>query len=46
MNAEELKAFNDAVLDDGKISGWSLYDLQTMTPAGWTAMARLSETLG
>ena len=46
MNAEELKAFNDALLDDGKISGWSLYDLQTMTPAGWTAMARLSETLG
>ncbi|HET9288662.1 MAG TPA: hypothetical protein VFO26_13995 [Gaiella sp.] len=46
MSAEELKAFNDALLDDGKISGWSLYDLQTMTPAGWTAMARLSETLG
>jgi hypothetical protein len=41
MTAEELKAFNDAVLDDGKVSGWSLYDLQTMTPAAWAAMARL-----
>ena len=46
MNAEELKAFTDAVLDDGTVSGWSLYDLQTSTPAGWAAMARLSEALG
>jgi hypothetical protein len=46
MNAAELKAFNDALLDDGTVTGWSLYDLQTMTPAGWTAMARLSDTLG
>ena len=33
MNADELKAFVDAVLDDGKVVGWSLYDLQTTTPA-------------
>ncbi len=41
MTAEELKGFTDAVLDDGTATGWSLYDLQTMTPAGWAAMARL-----
>lgn len=46
MNAEELKAFNDAVLDNGSVSGWSLYDYATMTPAGWAAMARLSEAAG
>ena len=46
MNAEELKAFSDAVLDDGKIVGWSLYDLQTMTPAAWTAMSRLTAARG
>lgn len=46
MTAEELKAFSDAVLDDGKIAGWSLYDLQTTTPAGWAAMARLTAARG
>ena len=46
MNAEELQAFTDAVIDKGPVIGWSLYDLQTMTPAGWTAMSRLSESLG
>jgi hypothetical protein len=46
MNAEELRAFTDAVLDDGTVSGWSLYDLQTMTPAGWSAMSRLTSSLG
>jgi hypothetical protein len=46
MNAEELKAFNDAVLDDGTVTGWSLYDLQTMTPAAWAAMARLTAGRG
>ncbi len=46
MNAEELKAFNDAVLDDGKVAGWSLYDLQTMTPAAWAAMSRLTAGRG
>ena len=42
MTAEELRAFTDAVLDDGTATGWSLYDLQTTTPAGWAAMARLT----
>lgn len=46
MNAEELRAFTDAVLDDGSANGWSLYDLQTTTPAGWTAMARLTAARG
>jgi hypothetical protein len=46
MTADELRAFDDAVLDDGTATGWSLYDLQTATPAGWTAMARLSASLG
>ena len=46
MSAEELKAFGDAVLDDGTVTGWSLYDLQTTTPAGWAAMGRLSKSLG
>jgi hypothetical protein len=46
VSAEELKAFGDAVLDDGTVTGWSLYDLQTTTPAGWAAMGRLSRSLG
>lgn len=46
MTAEELKAFSDAVLDDGKIAGWSLYDLQTTTPSGWAAMAGLTAARG
>ena len=46
MDREELRAFTDAVLDDGSASGWSLYDLQTTTPAGWAAMARLSRAAG
>lgn len=46
MNAEELRAFTDAVLDDGTAAGWSLYDLQTTTPAGWAAMARLAAAAG
>jgi hypothetical protein len=46
MTAEELRAFDDAVLDDGTATGWSLYDLQTMTPPGWAAMARLTSSLG
>lgn len=41
MSAEELKAFTDAVADDGTSVGWSLYDLQTTTPAGWRALAAL-----
>ena len=46
MTADELRAFDDAVLDDGTSTGWSLYDLQTTTSAGWAAMARLSASLG
>jgi hypothetical protein len=46
MTQEELKAFDDAVVDDGTATGWSLYDYQTTTPAAWAAMARLSEQLG
>ena len=46
MTAEELQAFEDALTDDGKITGWSLYDLQTTTPAAWSAMASLSASLG
>jgi hypothetical protein len=46
MDAEELKAFNDAVLDDGSATGWSLYDYATMTPAAWASMARLTEAAG
>jgi hypothetical protein len=46
MTKDELKAFDDAVLDDGTATGWSLYDFQTTTPAGWSAMARLGNSLG
>ena len=46
MTKEELRAFDDAVLDDGTATGWSLYDFQTTTPAGWAAMARLGGSLG
>lgn len=46
MTAEELQAFVDAVLDDGSSQGWSLYDLQTTTPAGWSALARLGAARG
>jgi hypothetical protein len=41
MSAEELRAFVDAVEDVGGSTGWSLYDLQTTTPAGWSALTRL-----
>lgn len=44
MNAEELKAFTDAVVDDGSVSGWSLYDFATTTPAGWGALVPLGGT--
>jgi hypothetical protein len=46
MTKEELKAFDYEVVDDGTATGWSLYDFQTTTPAGWAAMARLGESLG
>jgi hypothetical protein len=43
MTAEELGAFVDAVQDAGGAAGWSLYDWVTSTPAGWSALARLSQ---
>ena len=41
MNAEELKAFTDAVADAGE-TGWSLYDFQTTRAAAWNAVAVLT----
>jgi hypothetical protein len=41
MNAEELKAFVDAVTDEGTVTGWSLYDFQTTGPKGWAALTAL-----
>ena len=32
MSAEELKAFVDALTDEGSVTGWSLYDFQTTGP--------------
>jgi hypothetical protein len=44
MNADELRGFADAIADDGRVVGWSLYDYMTTTPAGWRAMAPLGGT--
>ena len=41
MTADELKAFVDAVADEGTVTGWSLYDFQTTGPKGWAALAPL-----
>jgi hypothetical protein len=41
MTADELKAFADAVADEGSVTGWSLYDFQTTGPKGWAALAPL-----
>jgi hypothetical protein len=41
MNEEELKAFADALVDDGTVTGWSLYDFHTTGPKAWTALAPL-----
>jgi hypothetical protein len=41
MSAEELKAFVDAVADEGTVVGWSLYDFQTTSPKAWAALAPL-----
>lgn len=41
MTPEELKAFADAVADDGGAAGWSLYDFQTTGPKAWAALAPL-----
>jgi hypothetical protein len=39
---EQLQAFADAVTDNGTVTGWSMYDLATMTPAAWKSMTALS----
>ena len=41
MNGDELRAFVDAVSDDGTVSGWSLYDWQTTGLRAWVALAPL-----
>lgn len=41
MTTEELRAFADAVADDGRVVGWSLYDFTTTTPAAWSSLAPL-----
>ncbi|MEI7759154.1 MAG: hypothetical protein WCJ67_00110 [Thermoleophilia bacterium] len=38
MTAEELRAFADAVTDEGTVTGWSLYDYQTTGPKAWAAL--------
>ena len=41
MTADELKAFVDAVTDEGTVTGWSLYDFQTKGLKAWAALAPL-----
>jgi len=41
MTADELKAFVDAVTDEGTVAGWSLYDFQTTGPKAWAALKPL-----
>ena len=41
MTPDELKAFTDAVADDGSVSGWSLYDYVTTGAKAWSAIAGL-----
>jgi uncharacterized lipoprotein YddW (UPF0748 family) len=41
MSDEELKAFVDAVTDEGTVTGWSLYDFQTTGPKAWAALKPL-----
>ncbi len=44
MTQDELKAFADAVADDGTVSGWSLYDYATTKQTGWSALLPLGGT--
>jgi hypothetical protein len=41
MNGDELKAFVDAVIDEGTVTGWSLYDFQTTGPKAWASLTPL-----
>lgn len=43
MGEEELQAFADAVGDDGRVRGWSLYDYATTGGLGWRALAQLGQ---
>jgi hypothetical protein len=43
MGAEELRAFTDAIADDGRVRGWSLYDYATTGVAGWRALSVLGQ---
>jgi hypothetical protein len=44
MDEEELRAFADAVADDGAILGWSLYDYATTGAAAWRSLRPLGGT--
>ena len=44
MTVEELKAFADAVADDGTVTGWSLYDWATTSAPAWQALVTLGGT--
>lgn len=44
MGPDELHAFADAVADDGRVAGWSLYDYATTKAAGWRSLAPLGGT--
>ncbi|RDI75232.1 hypothetical protein Gocc_1030 [Gaiella occulta] len=44
MDADELKAYVDAVGDDGTVSGWSLYDFATTGAKAWSSLAPLGAT--
>jgi hypothetical protein len=44
MTSDELKAFADAVADDGGATGWSFYDFQTTGPKAWAALGPLGGT--
>jgi hypothetical protein len=46
MGAEELRAFADAIADDGRVVGWSLYDWATTPAAAWQSLAPLGGTRG
>jgi hypothetical protein len=41
MDEDELLAFTDAVADDGRVRGWSLYDYATTGPTSWRAITAL-----
>jgi hypothetical protein len=45
LGADELRAYADAVADDGRILGWSLYDYATTGGSAWRALAPLGSTL-